>query len=163
MLAEDVSPVNAGGVLHLPCGRPLQHLVMFVLQVERSCRSSQEAKAPDAGLPCGTLLCGCERPTEGAGAQRGVPHCREEPGEGPPGPGPCRESGHLLHQVSTRASQVPPGPAGLRSVHYRVCVQGRQVGPEAVKTDGELRFWSAACSACCVFTYLFPLKHSWSC
>ena len=102
MLAEGVSPVNAGGVLHLPCGRLLQHVVMFVLQVERSCCSPQEAKAPDAGLPCGALLRGCERPTEGAGAQRGVPHCREEPGEGPPGPGPRGESGHLLHQVSTQ-------------------------------------------------------------
>ena len=61
------------------------------------------------------------------------------------------------------ASQVPPGPAGLRSVDWCVCVQGRQVGPEAVRTDGELRFWSAACFTCCVFTYLFPLKHSWSC
>ena len=102
MLAEDVSFVNAGGVLHLSCGRPLQHLVMCVLQVERSCRSPQETKAPDAGLPCGALLCGCERPAEGTGAQRGVPHCGGEPGEGPPGPGPRGESGRLLYQVSTR-------------------------------------------------------------
>lgn len=113
MLAEDVSPVNAGGVLHLPCGRPLQHLVMFVLQVERSCHSSQEAKTPDAAFPAAPCCVDVnDRLRDRRVPSAECPIAEKNLAKGLLDPGPCRESGHLLYQVSTRASQVPSWPSG---------------------------------------------------
>lgn len=73
-----------------------------IFQVEGSRRGPEETEAPDASLPCSTLLCGHERPAQGIGAQCRVSHCSGELGQGPSGPGPCRESGHLLFQVSAQ-------------------------------------------------------------
>ena len=117
----------AGGVSAFACSEPFQAPVTALcLQVEGSCSSAEETPAPDAGFPCGPLLCGCDRPAEGAGAQRRVPHCCGEPGQGPPGPGPCRESGHLLHQV---CAQRAPGPSWL-------CTEWGSVSVFAGKTGG---------------------------
>lgn len=85
------------------------------LQVEGGCHRPQEAAPPDAGLPCRALLCGRQQPARRPGPQRGVSHCRGEPGQGPPGPGPRGETGHLLHQVSEAGRGVGShGPPSLR-------------------------------------------------
>lgn len=79
-------------------------------QVEGGCHRPEEAEAADAGLPSCALLCGHKGSAEGTGPQRGVSHCQGEPGQGPPAPGPRRESGHLLYQVSALLSTCVEGP-----------------------------------------------------